>query len=76
MQKLGGGAGYGGGGVWGGMQWWVSRGGGRGAGFGGGGGISFLIEAKQKGTVHRSAPQLLYIIFYRLLLRCRARLIV
>ena len=40
------------------------------------GGISFLTEPKQKGTVHRSAPQLLYIIFYRFLLRCRTRLIV
>ena len=38
--------------------------------------ISFLNEAKQKGTVHRSVPQLLYIIFYRFLLRCRTRLIV
>ena len=36
--------------------------GGRGAGFGRGG-ISFLTEAKQKSTVHRSVPQLLYIIF-------------
>ena len=66
--------------VWGGrwMGWYEVVGvqGGRGAGLEGGGGISFLTETKQKGTVHRSAPQLLFIIFYRFLLRCRTRFIV
>ena len=36
---------------------------GGGAGFGRGG-ISFSTEAKQKGSVLRSVPQLLYIIFF------------